>query len=144
MALIDMVKDVMADLRGAAHVNDIAQMVIERFPNIQVPPDKLPGKISSVLASDVRKGARKSSFAKVKNKSGGFRRGMYRLKKKPTIKPKPTPAPSIPKQYTGKAGEATVISELLFYGYNASGMTVDDGIDIIASKGDKFFYIHNL
>jgi hypothetical protein len=33
------------------------------------------------------------------------------------------------------------MSELLFYGFNASAMAVDDGIDIIASKNNKYFHI---
>ena len=46
-------------------------------------------------------------------------------------------------QQIGKAGEYAVVSELLFRGYNATPMTVDDGVDIaasIASKG-KFFFV---
>ncbi|MDR2439557.1 MAG: hypothetical protein LBE12_09355 [Planctomycetaceae bacterium] len=45
------------------------------------------------------------------------------------------------KLYFGKAGEFAVISELLFNGYNASIMSVDEGIDITASKNNKFFFI---
>ena len=44
-------------------------------------------------------------------------------------------------QYIGRAGEHLVVSELLFRGYNASIMTVDEGIDITAIKGDKLFNI---
>ena len=33
------------------------------------------------------------------------------------------------------------MSELLFWGFNASIMTVDDGVDIVASKDGKFFLI---
>ena len=43
--------------------------------------------------------------------------------------------------YTGKAGEHLVCSELLFRGYNASIMSVDVGIDIIATKYNKLFSI---
>ncbi|MFC1844824.1 hypothetical protein ACFLZ5_08550 [Thermodesulfobacteriota bacterium] len=141
MSLIEQVKEVMSEHTGAAHVNDIAQMVVERFPNIQVPPDKLPVKISAVLSANAKKKGTKASFSKVKNKSGGFKRGVYRLKRKPVVKPTPTLPPNITSQYTGKAGEAAVISELLFYGFNASAMAVDDGIDIIASKDNNYFHI---
>lgn len=41
----------------------------------------------------------------------------------------------------GKAGEMSVISELLFSGYTANTMIVDKGIDIVASKDNKFYYI---
>lgn len=41
--------------------------------------------------------------------------------------------------YVGKAGEHAVLSELLFRGYNASLMSVDTGIDILATKESKVF-----
>lgn len=43
--------------------------------------------------------------------------------------------------FTGKAGEHLVCSELLFRGYNASIMSVDVGVDIIATKNNKLFSI---
>ena len=43
--------------------------------------------------------------------------------------------------FTGKAGEHLVCSELLFRGYNASIMSVDSGMDIIATKNNKLFSI---
>jgi len=141
MNLIDQIKEVMADHSGAAHVNDISQMIIDRFPNIHIQSDALPAKVSAILAADARKKGTKSSFSKLKNKQGGFKRGIYKLKRKPAVKPVPTVSPSVSSQYTGKAGEAAVISELLFYGFNASGMAVDDGIDVIAGKNNKYFHI---
>lgn len=41
--------------------------------------------------------------------------------------------------FIGKAGEHYVTSELLFRGYNASIMSVDVGMDIIATKNNKLF-----
>lgn len=43
--------------------------------------------------------------------------------------------------YTGKAGECAVMSELLFRGYNVNSMMVDEGIDLVASKNNVFYYI---
>lgn len=43
--------------------------------------------------------------------------------------------------YTGKAGEHAVLSELLFRGYNAALMSVDVGVDIMASKNNEVFNI---
>lgn len=141
MNLIEQIKEVMSEHRGAAHVDEIAKMLVDRFPNIHINIDNLPDKISAVLSTDTRKSGTKSSFSKIKNKSGGFKRGLYRLKRKPVVTPQPTIPPKVTSQYTGKAGETAVISELLFYGFNASGMAVDDGIDVIAGKDNKFFHI---
>lgn len=43
--------------------------------------------------------------------------------------------------YVGKGGECAVMSELLFRGYNVNNMIVDEGIDLVASKNNVFFYI---
>jgi hypothetical protein len=43
--------------------------------------------------------------------------------------------------YTGKGGEHSVCSELLFRGFNASIMSVDVGMDIVATKNEKLFSI---
>lgn len=61
------------------------------------------------------------------------------------IKPKQglplNPLAGLSTTHIGKAGEFAVVSELLFRGYNANSMTVDDGIDIFASKDEHFFLI---
>jgi Holliday junction resolvase len=44
-------------------------------------------------------------------------------------------------EWLGRAAEYYVISELLYQGYNATRMTMDTGIDIFATKGEKTFYI---
>lgn len=44
-------------------------------------------------------------------------------------------------QYIGTAGEHRVVSELLFFGYNASIMSVDEGLDIVATKDNRLFNI---
>lgn len=44
-------------------------------------------------------------------------------------------------QYVGKAGEHLVVSELLFKGYNASIMSVDEGLDIVATKEEHLYNI---
>ncbi|HMS22695.1 MAG TPA: group I intron-associated PD-(D/E)XK endonuclease [Candidatus Levybacteria bacterium] len=41
--------------------------------------------------------------------------------------------------YIGKAGEFLVCSELLFRGYNASIMSVDTGVDIVATKENRLY-----
>jgi hypothetical protein len=71
--------------------------------------------------------------------------------RKPTRRkdPKPIPNPITPRQvsessekrYIGSAGEMAVCSELLFREYNVSRMSVDDGVDIVAIKNGKTFYI---
>lgn len=141
MSLLEQIIEIMADFRGGAHVNEIAKMLAAQFPNIPIPTEKLPEKITAILAADVKKKNGKAQFSKVKNNNNGFKRGIYRLKKKPVVTPVPSLTPVVTTQYTGKAGENAVLSELLFYGFNASSMAVDDGIDIVASKNNHYFHI---
>ncbi len=142
MTLIEQIKEVMAEHKGGAHINDIANMLIAAFPHIKDPQKTLKRKIAQRLGADVRKKGAKASFARVAGKKkGSFRKGMYRLKKRPLIKPKLPEQPTVSNLYTGKAGEIAVVSELLFNGFNASLMSVDDGIDVIASKNNKYFHI---
>lgn len=45
------------------------------------------------------------------------------------------------KDFTGKAGECAVMSELLFRGFNVNRMMVDGGIDLVAfHEGNYYFY----
>ncbi|MBP3511133.1 MAG: hypothetical protein J6K19_03725 [Prevotella sp.] len=45
------------------------------------------------------------------------------------------------KDFTGKAGECAVMSELLFRGYNVNRMMVDGGIDLVGfNEGSYYFY----
>lgn len=44
-------------------------------------------------------------------------------------------------QFIGKAGEHLVVSKLLFQGYNANVMSVDEGIDIVATKNDRIYNV---
>ena len=48
---------------------------------------------------------------------------------------------NISTQYIGKAGEHLVASELLFRGFNASIMSVDEGMDIVATKDNCLYNI---
>lgn len=44
-------------------------------------------------------------------------------------------------QFIGRAGEHLVISKLLFQEYNANLTSVDDGIDVVATKNDRIYNI---
>ena len=144
MKLIDQVVEVLAEQKIAMHVDAIASAIVGKYPNTQELPDVLSAKISSALSANMKSKKAGSLFAKLKNKNGGFRRGVYRLKTGRRSSPKNFKVPEQPKvssQYTGKGGEFSVMSELLFFGFNASAMTVDDGIDIVANKADSYFHI---
>ena len=127
------------------HIKQLAEIMIDEHPNIKISIDELAEIINQKLYVDSKKksGAR---FARVKNlKTGSFKRGVYRLKQ---VKKTPRPpiaispkAENIGTQFTGAGGEHAVLSELLFRGFNAGIMTVDEGIDIVASKNNNYHHI---
>lgn len=144
MKLKDIVIEVLSDGGKPMHVNDIAAAAVAKYPNLPDPPDQLAAKIGAMLSAEVKKPKSRSLFSKPKNKAGGFRKGIYRLRIGRRAVPKNFKVPEQPKvssQFTGKAGEYAVMSELLFFGFNVSAMTVDDGIDVVASKGESYFHI---
>lgn len=127
------------------HVDEIANHIkISLSDFMEEDFESIKRKVTSFLNRDSKKGAN-ASYTQVKNrKTNRPRRGIYYQKKK-KLPPPPPPPPPPDKEtrnlYFGKAGEFAVVSELLFRGYNASIMSVDEGIDITASKEDKFFFI---
>lgn len=91
-------------------------------------------------------------FDRVKKDNGGIKSGYYKLRRKRALVPTPPkPITQISDedkeelthntQFFGKAGEYAVMAELLFRDFNANNMTVDEGIDIIASKGNNFYFV---
>lgn len=145
----DLIREILCEYKQGLHVNDIAKEILNRRMEENVSQDSLALKISAVLSQDIKKNKGKSEFRRIKNKKGGYKQGWYRLKKlrKPILGGIRIPSksaiviPSITKNYIGKAGEYAVLSELLFNEFNVSLMSVDEGIDIVASKDNQFYYI---
>lgn len=124
----------------AMHVSEIANAIIRANPEGPLDAGVYAKTLSSVLSKEAkRKGSRIGRLI-VK---GVPKKGTYRLKKKltPKIIKLPPPQIGVSTAHVGMAGENAVLSELLFYGYNAAKMQVDDGIDIVASKDKTFFHI---
>jgi len=146
----DHIYEVLSDFSRGLHVRDIAKELAERNFERGISQDDLINKISGALSVDINKYKSKSRFRRVPNNKGGYKQGFYKIKReKKTIADvtigemggAEDGAEGVSNLYTGKAGEFAVLSELLFHGFNASLMSVDQGIDIVASKNDQFFHI---
>ena len=134
-----------AGLKGM-HISDIAQAAVSASKNMGMPADEFQRKVQVAIAGNLKLKTAKPSFAPVNHdkgpRKGKPKQGWYRLKITKVVQPiEPGEVPQTSSQFLGKAGEYAVMSELLFWGFNASIMTVDDGIDIVASKDNKFFHI---
>lgn len=144
--------------RDGLHVSEITDRIIAANNSNDIPDrKKMQDKVNAILNSDANKKANQT-FQKVKNSNTGKdKKGVYKLKTiKPDRKIPPVDPPEIqPEQdhnpitpqinpntlFIGKAGECAVMSELLFRGYNANLMMVDDGVDIVASKNNMYYFI---
>jgi hypothetical protein len=129
-----------AEGKKTLHVNRMSELADE----LGVIPfgettESLAKRLSQYLSANVR--SKNPSFSKVSNKKGGYLKGVYRLKPQKTLPLTPVVKTDVSTSYTGKAGEFAVLSELLFRGFNASIMTVDEGIDVVASKANRYFHI---
>lgn len=140
----EMALEVLKENPSGLHVNDMARLIIERYQNLQIDIETLSSKLSAKLSLEIKTKKSLSRFSKIKNKNGTFKRGVYRAKR---VKTKTTDhvlieIPEPPSSnFIGSAGEHSVLGELLFRGYNAAIMTVDEGIDLVASKNGRYFHI---
>ena len=133
--------EVLQEQKKPLHVKDISVLILERFNLTEERKNQeaFTKSINASLASHVKK--KGAQISVVKNKKGVRKKGFYRIKTARKKAVEPSPLPDVSTQYTGKAGEYGLLSELLFRGYNASIMTVDEGIDVVASKDGKYFHL---
>lgn len=137
--------------RKGLHYKEIAEQVsiYPEYKGIEI--DKLTTQVHHLISGDIKRNGRKSDFKNVTGKKGRVKNGFYKIKvqrrsEKDKIvssiaKIRPLEYSPINSSYTGKAGEFAVISELLFNGFNAGMIAVDDGIDVEAMKNGDLFYI---
>lgn len=133
-------RDILRECRQPMHVNDIAKEALNSNRNLGMTAEVFAKKLSSALAQHLKLKTQKPIFAKPLNKDGSSKKGIYRLKQEKT---RPAAAnvepPSVATAFIGRAGEYAVMSELLFWGYNVSLMSVDTGVDVVACKNNQYF-----
>lgn len=137
------------DNKDGMHIQSIIDALIMSYPDVQgeMTREKLLNKVNAFLLKESKD--RRGDFAKVKK---GVYRFVVRQRRRPLPRPDtseieataPAEIESSKRKDTnffGKAGEYAVMSELLFREYNANNMAVDEGIDIVASKENNFYFI---
>jgi len=140
----EMALEILQQYPKGLHVDDIALHILEKYQNLQIGADELSRKISTKLAYEFKTKGTKSRFSKIKNKNGSHKKGIYKEKRRrkqniQAVVIENIKSPST--NFTGSAGEYAVLSELLFRGYNSAIMTVDEGIDLVASKNNRYYHI---
>ena len=133
----ELAEDVLKDHQHGLHVNEIATIIFNKQPNLANNLEELSKKLGASLASAVKT---KSPHFIRPTKNGKPKKGWYRLKqeKGPSLAIAGGEK-GLSTQNIGKGGEHAVISELLFSGFNAGIMAIDDGIDVVALKKSTLF-----
>lgn len=142
--ITEMALEILKEHTNGLHVDKLAELILKKYQNLQLDASTLASKLSNKMSNELKNKKTKSRFAKIKNKNGSLKRGVYKARKfrinesqHVTINIPDAPSSN----FTGSAGEHAVLSELLFRGYNAAVMTVDEGIDLVASKDNRYFHI---
>ena len=140
----EMALNILKEHSQGLHVDKLSLCILDKYQNLQIDADSLSSKLSNKLSTEFKNKKAKSRFTKIKNPNGSYKRGIYKARKfrvneAQYVSIQIPEAPS--SNFVGSAGEHAVLSELLFRGYNAAVMTVDEGIDLVASKNNRYFHI---
>ncbi len=134
---------ILEEANGSLHYEEITKRALEQ--NLVETSGKTPeATMASQIATDIKNKGDRSPFIRVSPGCFGLRPDYKAAKQEEQEKIEEEleeEKESIGTQYTGKAGEHRVVSELLFRNYNASIMNVDEGLDIVATKGEKLYNI---
>lgn len=135
--------EILSDANMPLHYRDITRLALEKgiLETIGATPE---ASLNAQLSVDIKQNGKNSLFIRTAP-------GQYFINQN-VEKPKIDKAKEeedieevekivIETGYTGKGGEHLVCSELLFRGFNASIMSVDVGMDIIATKDNQLFSI---
>ena len=144
MTIIELAKTILEQEGKELHFREITKKAMILDKSLGNDEEACAKRFGQALTAHINKNDKKTTsiFKRISNGKGGFKSGMYGLKKK--IQPKP-PVPTldtpVATTFTGKAGEYGVFSELLYWGYNPAMMVVDHGVDIVASINGEYFHI---
>lgn len=135
--------EVLKTAKKPLHYQEITRKALERgiLETEGATPDKTMG---AQLYMDVKTKGKSSDFIKIEKGVFGINGNKVEKKLSPKVIEKEAAADEVVKiesGFTGKAGEHLVCSQLLFRGFNASIMSVDVGMDIIATKENKLYSI---
>lgn len=133
---------ILKDNKKPLHYKEITRLALEKgiLETDGATPD---ATMNAFLSMDIKNKGNLSEFIRIST-------GVYDLKsytdndlqiEKKQEEEKEEEELVIEGSYTGKAGEHVVCSELLFRGFNASIMSVDVGMDIVATKDNQLFGI---
>ncbi len=124
-------KEIKESVISLLHPSELIIEVSER--------ERIEAEVKKIIDEDKKRGS-ESYLTYTKNKK-------YKQRKTLHVIPDPENPDYVTKEhpqfkdYVGAAGECAVMAELMFRGYNANRMMIDEGVDIIATKNNIYYYI---
>lgn len=125
------------------HYNDITKLALESG-KLETEGESPEKTMVAIISVDIKTKKEGSDFIKVSPGVFSINKNKKEIKEtKSIVKAEKAEQEkiSVESGFTGKGGEHLVCSELLFLGFNASIMSVDVGIDIIAVKNNLLYGI---
>lgn len=136
---------ILNEAKQPLHVDEITKLALEKglIETTGSTPEKT---LSTEIRRDIKKNKNNSAFTLVQNTvfslNPNYTEEKQKLEEREEIDTKrQLESERITAQYIGRADEHLIVSELLFRGFNASIMSVDEGLDVTAVKGEKLFNI---
>lgn len=128
---------------GPIHYEEITRIALERGL-VETQGTTPEYTMNAQISTDIKLKGKGSDFVRVKPGTYALNPERKPTKEKIRVKEEESAQDErivVEGGYTGKGGEHLVCSELLFRGFNASIMSVDVGMDIVAVKDNKLFGI---
>lgn len=136
-------KIVLSESSTPLHYRDITRIALEKgvLETVGATPE---ASLNAQLSVDIKQNGIESQFLRTSPGHYSINKSFVEVVKDVNKEEKEQQEEekiSIDSGYTGKGGEHLVCSELLFRGFNASIMSVDVGMDIIATRDSQLFSI---
>ncbi len=134
---------ILTEQKKPLHYKEITQLALEQ--GILETDGKTPeASMNAQIVMDIKNKGKSSDFVKISPSTYALNSNKIEPKDKKKIIEKEQQEDEkliIESGFTGKGGEHLVCSHLLFRGFNASIMSVDVGVDIVATIDGKMFGI---
>lgn len=133
---MELILSVFKSYSDGKRMKDIKSSVVA----LMTPPDQLICENQAQIEEDVEFLIKEDK--KLENESYlSYSNGIYKKRKNKRVPGATTATLPINSDYIGRAGECAVMSELMFRGYNANRMMIDEGVDIVAVKDNLYYYV---
>lgn len=120
------------------HYKEITRLALEKgiLETEGATPD---ASMNAQIVMDIKHKGKLSDFIKTAPSTYALNPSKPQVAKEPEEDQEQEEKLAVDSGYIGKAGEYLVCSELLFRGFNASIMSVDTGVDIVATKESRLY-----